>query len=121
MRATLFSILIFSAFFFSFQKTYAQVGWTWGVGSKNGNIDQWGGTAIDASGNVFVSMMNDDRDTVRLGTLIIPNPNRSVQLIITKADSLGNFQWAVNSLNDSGLFRTLKIATDAEGNLYVFG
>ena len=114
-------ILLLPTLFYP-QITNAQVGWQWGIGDNHGgnSIDVLGNSVVDASGNVFVSLINNGPNTEVLGSFSNNNPYNGSQLIVTKADSFGNYQWAIGS-QSSGYLYPMGMVTDTSGNLYVFG
>jgi len=122
----LYKIIIFLfVFLFSFFGLLcmgrSQTGWKWGVRCKGNFEDVWGGSITDASGNVYVAAGNEGPDTAILGTIVVPYTGNKIQLLITKADSSGNFLWQVSTNNNRGHSWPLKMVTDAAGNLYVLG
>ena len=106
--------------------THAQIGWQWANASVKtplGAIEV--ATAIrNKSGNIFI-LANNYTDSIIFGTSKIYDNGSVPQMVVAKADSLGNFLWALGSqrtakksmvwLENSG------IATDLSGNLYVSG
>ncbi len=97
----------------------AQTGWKWGIACKNTTmLDAWP-MAIDKSGNVFLSGYNYKGDSVVFGTITVYNPAHNQQLIVTKADTAGNFIWAVGTQQSQ--VSPISLATDVNGNVYSLG
>ena len=106
-------------------ETYAQ-GWQWGRGNTGGTIDAWP-VATDTSGNVFAAGINFSGagapgiDAI-FGKITVPFPNdgnTSVQCILVKYDANGNCLWAKGTQNGDAWL--MNIATDYQGNCYLFG
>ncbi len=102
----------------------AQTGWRWGVGSNvygtsGADIETWP-TVADRDGNVFLSgIITGWADSAVFGPHKVYNPFHYTQMVVTKADTAGNYQWAVGT-QGTNVF-PVSMATDADGNLYLLG
>jgi type IX secretion system substrate protein len=105
----------------------AQAGWRWGIGSTgtSGTIYQVGAAATDRFGNVFVSGLigrtgGGVAGIITVGPTSLTAPWSYGDLVITKADSAGNFLWSIQSTDDH-FSNPLPVgmATDDTGNLYL--
>lgn len=102
----------------------AQTGWKWAVGSNvygisGADIETWP-TVTDRAGNVFLSgIITGWADSAVFGTHRLFNPNHYIQLVIAKADSSGNYLWAIGT-QGTNVF-PVSMTTDDHGNLYLLG
>ena len=126
MKKVFYFLIVLSLSLLVTFRANAQAGWKWGIGNthtnvNSGGIDAWP-TAIDASGNVFLSGSNDGTDTNKFGPYFVYNTSSYLtQAIIVKVDSAGNYQWARGTYNNDGEVSPVSMVTDAFGNLFFLG
>lgn len=98
---------------------HAQTGWKWGKGCTaygSVEIDAWA-AAADKDGNVYAGGVIFSADSTRFGPFTVYDPGDTSKLFITKADSLGTYQWVLH--NQVGVALPQCMATDTSGNLYI--
>ena len=104
---------------FNFHNSYAQLGWQWGIGSKQTDkvYDAYA-TAYDKFGNFFMAGKNYEGDSISLGAFTVHNPAHWDQLIISKTDSAGHAVWLLGSSRFAQIYA---LSADDSGNLFVYG
>lgn len=112
-----FIYVIVLASFCSF-KAHAQGGWKWAVNSSNVDIfDVWL-SDVDRSDNIVIAGLNEGGATTTLGSITVSNTGTE-QIIVAKADSSGNFLWALGTQNSNAW--PANIVSDDSGNIYLLG
>ncbi len=119
----LFSILFVIALLIACPAAQAQK-WLWareaGCGANQGGTKGWL-TKTDQNDNVYMAGYYSG-DSVCFGSSVYynpVNPHNNIHTILVKYDSAGNLLWSRASSN--GQSRPISMATDALGNVLVFG
>jgi uncharacterized repeat protein (TIGR01451 family) len=95
--------------------------WAESMGGTD-NDGQYGGLALDAAGNVYVTG-NFGSPTANFGSFTLTNNSTNAggwDIYVTKLDTNGNFLWAV-SAGGTGDDMADGIAVDNSGNIYLVG
>lgn len=102
----------------------AQTGWQWGTGSivfgsTGSDLETWP-TVTDRDGNVFMSgIITGHSDSAAFGPYRIYNPGHYTQMVVVKADTSGNYLWAMGTQKTN--VYPVAMTTDKWGNLYLLG
>lgn len=94
--------------------------WDWAVraGGTHYYGDETTDIATDGAGNIYV--IGSFKDTATFGNITLSAYNDSKDIFVAKADSLGNWLWAVRAGGEN-TDRGEGIHLDGAGNLYITG
>ncbi len=96
------------------------LGWDWAISAGGTHYygDELTDLATDGSGNVYVT--GSFRESATFGATTLTANNASHDVFVAKADSLGNWLWAVRA-GGSGSDSGEGIQMDGAGNIYLTG